>query len=135
MSGTSPVALVITGHGDTAGHFRGRLVALVDERTTGAMERLALALEGTTGVTFIGTATAGSPAEAVNVPLPGGLTITVPAMELRRTDGSQWQRIGITPVVDARLSVRGYRNGGDEVLERAQQWLQQQLDGSPRRRR
>lgn len=122
-------------HGDTAGHFRGRLVALVDERTTGAMERLALALEGTTGVTFIGTATAGSPAEAVNVPLPGGLTITVPAMELRRTDGSQWQRIGITPVVDARLSVRGYRNGGDEVLERAQQWLQQQLDGSPRRRR
>ena len=121
--------------GDTAGHYRGRLVALVDERTVGAMERLALALEATTGVTFIGSATAGSPADAVTVSLPGGLTITVPAMELRRTDGSQWQRIGLTPLLEARLSARSYRTGGDEVLERAQAWLQQQLDTGTRRRR
>lgn len=121
--------------GDTAAHFDGRIVALIDERTAGAMERLALALEGTTSVTFIGSATAGSPAEVVLVPLPGGLTVSVPAMELRRIDGSQWQRVGLAPVVDARLTLRSYRNGGDEVLERAQQWITQQLDGTGRRRR
>jgi C-terminal processing protease CtpA/Prc len=119
--------------GDTAGHYSGRLVALVDERTVGAMERLALALEATTSVTFIGTASAGSPADAVPVPLPGGLTLTVPAMELRRVDGSQWQRIGLTPVIEVRLTPRSYRNGGDEVLERAQQWVGQQLDTGTRR--
>lgn len=120
--------------GDTVTRYRGRLVALVDERTVGAMERLALALEGTTDVTFVGSATAGSPAEPVRVPLPGGLTLRVPAAELRRTDGSQWQRVGITPVVEARTTLRTYRNGVDEVLQRAQEWLVQQLDGRARRR-
>lgn len=120
--------------GDTAGAYAGRLVALVDERTSGAMERLAATLEATTDLTFIGSATAGSPAEAVDVPLPGGLTLAVPAAELRRTDGGQWQRIGITPLIDARMTMRSYRSGGDEVIDRAQQWMGQQLDGGRRRR-
>ena len=121
--------------GDSTGQYRGRLVALVDERTAGAMERLALALEATTEITFVGSATAGSPAEAVDVPLPGGLVLGVPAAELRRTDGSQWQRVGIAPVVDARLTLRSYRTGTDEVLQRAQEWLAPQLDGRAGRRR
>lgn len=121
--------------GDTAGHFAGRLVALVDERTSGAMERLALMLEGTTDITFIGSSTAGSPAEAVAVPLPGQLTVSVPAAELRRGDGSQWQRVGIATVVEGRLTVRSYRSGADEVLQRATEWLTQQLDSRGGRRR
>jgi len=121
--------------GDTSGHFAGRVVALVDERTSGAMERLALALEGAAEVTFMGSASSGSPAEAVQVSLPGNLVLDVPAHELRRIDQSTWQRVGITPVVDARLSVRAIRSGVDDVIERAQQWLVQQLDGPARRRR
>ncbi len=121
--------------GDTTAHYGGRLVALLDERTSGAMERLAMALEASTDVTFVGSTTAGSPAEAVRVPLPGQLSIGVPAVELRRADGAQWQRVGITPIVDARLTQRAFRNGADDVVERAQQWLVQQLDGPPRRRR
>lgn len=121
--------------GDTANHFPGLLVALIDERTTGAMERLALMLEATTAVTFIGSPTAGSPAETMTWPLPGGLTFTVPVFELRRADGSQWQRVGITPVLDARLTVRTVRSGGDDVRDRAVQWLQQQLAEPVRRRR
>jgi C-terminal processing protease CtpA/Prc len=121
--------------GDTAGHYAGRLVALVDERTSGAMERLALMLEASTDITFIGSSTAGSPAEGVQVPLPGRLTVSVPAAELRRSDGSQWQRVGISPLVDARLTLRSYRSGSDEVVQRAQEWLVQQLDGRGGRRR
>jgi Peptidase family S41 len=121
--------------GDTTGRYTGRLVALVDERTSGAMERLALTLEATTDVTFVGSTSAGSPAEAVRIPLPGGLTVTVPAAELRRSDGSQWQRVGLTPLIDARLTLRSYRSGTDEVLQRAQEWLAQQLDGRSSRRR
>lgn len=121
--------------GDTTGRYSGRLVALVDERTSGAMERLALTLEATTSVTFVGTATAGSPAEAVHIGIPGALTVTVPAAELRRSDGGQWQRIGLTPLVEARLTPRSYRSGVDEVVARAQEWLVQQLDGRTSRRR
>jgi hypothetical protein len=122
------------GRGDTTGHFTGRLVALVDERTSGAMERLALALEATTDITFIGTSTAGSPADAVPLRLPGQLQLQVPAVELRRIDGSPLQRVGISTVVDGRVSVRAARTGSDEVVERAQEWLEAQL-GVARRRR
>ncbi len=121
--------------GDTTGHYAGRLVALLDERTSGAMERLAVALEATTDIVFVGSATAGSPAETVRVELPGELSVGIPAAELRRADGSQWQRVGITPIVDARLGYRAFRGGADDVVERAQQWLTLQLDGTPRRRR
>ena len=121
--------------GDTAGRFRGRVVVLVDERTVGAAERLAASLEAVADAMLIGSPTAGSPAETVAVPLPGAITLHLPMHELRRPDGGQWQRVGLTPLVEARRSVRSVRAGGDEVIDRATAWLQQQLDGSPRRRR
>lgn len=121
--------------GDTAGHYTGAIVALIDERTTGAMERLAIALDAVARVTFIGSSSAGAPGEVMSVGLPGGLTVALPIVELRRADDAQLQRVGITPSVEARLTVRGVRSGFDDVIERAQQWLGQQLDPPARRRR
>ena len=121
--------------GDTTGHYTGAIVALIDERTTGAMERLAVALDAVARVTFIGSSSAGAPGEVMTVGLPGGLTVALPIVELRRADDAQLQRVGITPSVEARLTVRGVRSGFDDVIERAQQWLGQQLDPPSRRRR
>lgn len=121
--------------GSTQGAFRGRVAVLVDERTIGAAERLAVTLEGVADAMLIGSTTAGSPAETVAVPLPGGLTLHLPMLELRRADGGPWQRVGITPLVEARRTIRTTRIGGDDVIDRAQQWLVQQLELSPRRRR
>jgi hypothetical protein len=53
----------------------------------------------------------------------------VPAAELRRIDGSPWQRVGISPVVEVRTTVRALRSGSDDVLERAVTWLGQQQRG------
>jgi len=121
--------------GDTAGHYAGRIVALIDERTEGDMERLALALDAVARVTFIGSSSAGAPGEVMMVALPGLLQVALPIVELRRSDDAQLQRVGITPSVEVRLTVRGVRSGVDDVIERAQQWLVQQLDPSARRRR
>jgi hypothetical protein len=112
-----------------------RVVALIDARTQGAMERLAMRLEVLAGATFVGSPSAGSPSEVMPVALPGGLTVTVPLAEWRRPDGAAVQRVGIPPQVAAERTVRGVRVGRDEVLERALQWLQQALDGAPGRRR
>jgi C-terminal processing protease CtpA/Prc len=121
--------------GDTAGHYAGRIVVLIDERTAGDMERLAIALDAVARVTFIGASSAGAPGEVMNVELPGLLNVTIPIVEMRRADDAQLQRVGITPSVEARLTVRGVRSGFDDVIERAQQWLVQQLDPPTRRRR
>jgi len=121
--------------GDTTGHYAGRIVALIDERTEGDMERLAIALDAVARVTFIGSSSAGAPGEVMNIELPGLLQVALPIVELRRSDDAQWQRVGITPSVEVRLTVRGVRSGFDDVIERAQQWLVQQLDPPARRRR
>ena len=121
--------------GDTTGHYAGRIVALIDERTAGDMERLAIALDAVARVTFVGSSSGGSPGEVMNIGLPGLLTVAIPIVELRRSDDAQLQRVGITPNVEARLTARGVRTGVDDVIERAQQWLVQQLDPPARRRR
>ena len=121
--------------GDTTGHYAGRIVVLIDERTSGDMERLAIALDAVARVTFIGSSSAGAPSETMNVALPGLLQVALPIVELRRADDAQLQRVGITPSVEVRLTVRGVRSGFDDVIERAQQWLVQQLDPPARRRR
>jgi len=121
--------------GDTAGHYAGRIVALIDERTEGDMERLAIALDAVARVTFIGSASAGGPGEVMDIALPGLLYVALPIVELRRSDDGQLQRVGITPSVEVRLTARGVRSGFDDVIERAQQWLVQQLDPPSRRRR
>jgi C-terminal processing protease CtpA/Prc len=71
----------------------------------------------------------------VPLSLPGGLTVGIPPQEVRRADGSQLQRVGISPTIDVRTTVRGLRANDDEVIARARQWLQQQLEPAVRRRR
>ena len=130
-----PLEVALPAMADAPGAPAARVVALIDARTQGAMERLALRLEGLAGATFVGSPSAGSPSEVMPVALPGGLTVTVPLAEWRRPDGAAVQRVGIPPQVAAERTVRGVRVGRDEVLERALQWLQQALDGAPGRRR
>jgi C-terminal processing protease CtpA/Prc len=120
---------------DTVGHYRGRVLVLIDERTQGAAERLALALESATTVTFVGSQSAGAASIPVPLELPGSLAVGIPVVEVRRADGGQLQRVGITPTVDVRPTLRGIRNRDDEVLQRAQQWIALQLDAPVRRKR
>jgi C-terminal processing protease CtpA/Prc len=118
---------------DTAGRYRGRVVALIDERTQGSVEQFALALETGANATLIGSSSAGAAADTVSMPLPGGLLLGYPTEEIRRADGGQLHRTGITPLVEVRQTVRGFRAGKDDVIERAAAWLQPS-SGAGRRR-
>ena len=120
---------------DTSKVVSARLVALIDERTQGAMERFALSLEQMSSVSMIGSASAGAISWTTPLSLPGGLSVGIATQELRRTDGGQVQRVGLNPIVDVHPTARGLRARDDEVLARAQQWLTQQLESSTRKRR
>lgn len=114
---------------------RPKIVALIDERTQGAMERLALTLDQVAPVTFVGSPSAGSVSFVTPLSLPGGLTVGIATQEIRSATDGQVQRVGLTPLVDYRPTARSLKAGEDDVLSRAQQWLQQQLDPPTRRRR
>jgi C-terminal processing protease CtpA/Prc len=118
---------------DTTGRYRGRVVALIDERTQGTVEQFALALGTGARAALIGSTSAGAAADTVSMILPGALRLSYPTEEIRRADGGQLHRTGITPLVEAHQTVRGLRAGKDDVIDRAVSWLQPST-GAGRRR-
>ena len=120
---------------DASRRYKGRVVMLIDERTQGAMEQFGLGVESVANPSFIGSTSAGAAGAITSMTLPGHITFTFSGSELRHADGRPLQRVGITPQVEVAPTVRGVRARTDEVLERAQQWLVQQLDPAPKRKR
>jgi C-terminal processing protease CtpA/Prc len=120
--------------GDSAQRYRGRVVMLIDERTQGALEEFGLAMESAANAAFIGSPSAGASGAISAFSLPGQLTMTFSGSDVRHADGRQLQRVGLTPQVDARPTVKGVRALLDEPLDAAQKWLQQQLNPVPAKR-
>ncbi|MEP6779866.1 MAG: S41 family peptidase [Gemmatimonadaceae bacterium] len=121
-------------YADTTKRYRGRTVMLIDERTQGVLEQFGLALESVGNTTFVGTSSAGASGSVTGLMLPGQMTLTFSGSEIRHADGRQLQRVGITPQVDARPTVKGIRAGSDEVLLRAQQYLQDLINPPVRKK-
>ncbi|MFY1828340.1 S41 family peptidase [Myxococcus fulvus] len=105
--------------------YRGRTVALIDERAVSQAEHLGLMLEVTSGATFVGSPTAGANGNMTYAVLPGGIWMSFTGMDTRHADGGQLQRKGLTPHVAVRPTLAGVRAGRDEVLERALRLLQE----------
>ena len=122
-------------YADTTKRYRGRTVVLIDERTQGVLEQFAIALEAVGNTTFVGSPSAGASGSVTGLKLPGQMTLTFSGSEMRRADGRQLQRVGITPQVEARPTVKGIRAGTDEVLLRAQLYLQELIDPPARKKK
>jgi C-terminal processing protease CtpA/Prc len=58
-----------------------------------------------------------------NTVLPGGVQVNFAAEERRRADGRPVQDVGIVPEVWAAPTISGIREGRDEVLEKAIEFL------------
>jgi C-terminal processing protease CtpA/Prc len=99
--------------------YPGRVFVLIDERTAGPAEHAALIFKAATAVTFVGSPTNGTNGDTTALRLPGGLALRFSAHDVRQGDGAKLQRVGIQPNVAAAPTVRGLRNGRDDVLEKA----------------
>lgn len=107
--------------------YRGKVVMLIDERAISQSEHTALFMEQAAGATFIGSPTAGANGDVTNFSLPGGLWVSFTGHDVRHADGRQLQRVGIVPDVPVTPTIRGIREGRDEVLDRALAWLDEAL--------
>lgn len=105
--------------GGRADVYRGRVVVLVDETTMSRAEYVAMALQSVPGAIVVGSQTAGADGNLSTLALPGGLTAGMSGIGIYYPDGRATQRAGIAIDVPARPTLRGIREGRDEVLERA----------------
>ncbi|HSR50052.1 MAG TPA: S41 family peptidase [Acidobacteriota bacterium] len=103
--------------------YSGRVVVLINEETISRGERACLILDAVADVTFVGTPSNGAAGEIAVVPLPGGLRAYLTVQSLSPADGRPLQRHGIQPHVRAAPTLHSLRQGRDQVLEAALDYL------------
>jgi hypothetical protein len=113
--------------------YRRRTVMLIDERAVSQAEHTGLFFEAANGTTMIGSPTMGANGDVTTLTVPGALVISFSGHDVRYADGRQLQRVGLTPHVDSRPTIKGIREGRDEVLERALEYLSDPAQRSERR--
>lgn len=99
--------------------YKGKVVLLVNSATMSQGEYTAMAWQVSPNATTIGSTTAGTDGNVAELPLPAGIRMMFSSIGVYGADESQTQRRGIRIDEDIRPTIRGIREGRDELLERA----------------
>jgi C-terminal processing protease CtpA/Prc len=103
--------------------YKNKTVMLIDERTIDEAEHTGLFLEAANKTAFIGSPSAGADGDVNGFVVPGGVTIHFSARDVRHANGGKLQRLGLQPSVSVSPTIKGIRDGRDEVLEKALGYL------------
>lgn len=106
----------IPNNGNT---YQGKLVVLVNELSQSQAEYTAMAFRAGDNTTIIGSTTAGADGNVSAIMLPGGLRTMISGIGVHYPNGEETQRVGIIPDVEVKPTVKGIRDGKDELLEKA----------------
>lgn len=107
-------------------YYKGKLVVLVNENSQSASETIAMAFKATKNAVIIGSTTAGANGDISRIALPGDLKTGISGLGTYYPNGKETQRVGIIPDIVVKPTIKGIKNGKDEVLERAIKVINQQ---------
>ncbi len=99
--------------------YKGKLIVLVNELTQSQAEYTAMAFRAGNNTTIIGSTTAGADGNVSTIVLPGGLSTMISGIGVYYPNGKETQRVGIVPDVEVKPTIKGVREGKDELLEKA----------------
>lgn len=114
-------------HTEGKGLYSGPVVVLVDERTQSHGEFTAMALGTGDNVTLMGAPTCGADGNVALLPMPDGNYVQFTVYGVLTDKGEHTQRIGIDPDIHVKYTPDGMREGRDEVLDAAAQYLLNQI--------
>jgi len=100
-------------------HYKGKVVILVDDSSISQSEYTAMAFRAVPGAKVIGSMTAGADGNVSAIPLPGGLQTMISGLGVFYPNQGPTQRIGIQPDIVVTPTIKGIREGRDEVVEAA----------------
>ncbi|MCR4827618.1 MAG: peptidase S41 [Bacteroidales bacterium] len=110
-----------TGKGKQA--YNGKIVILINENSQSHAEFCTMMYRTLPNSTVIGNTTAGADGNVVDIRLPGGVCSYFSGIGIYYPDGTETQRVGIIPDIYVWPTVQGIRDGRDELLEKALEWL------------
>lgn len=100
-------------------HWNAKIIYLIDERAISAAESYSGFIEGYKLGTIVGQPTAGTNGNVNPFDLIGGYNVTWTGMKVVKLNGSQHFGVGIIPDVYVSRTIKGVREGRDEILEKA----------------
>jgi len=118
-TGDSRLAFTQYAKPDSNWKYHGKVVVLINEDAISQSEHTCLFLEATAHAKFIGSPTTGANGDVTVTVLPGDITVSFTGQGVRHADGRQLQRVGIQPDIRVDPTIKGVREGRDEILERA----------------
>ncbi len=96
-----------------------KVIVLVNEISQSQAEYTAMAFKAGDKTTIIGSTTAGADGNISRITLPGGLRTAISGIGVYYPDGTETQRVGIIPDIEVLPTIKGIKEGRDEVLEKA----------------
>jgi len=134
VSSSTPFVKFTNGNVDNPGEFtftnnieipslgktsKGKLVVLVNELSQSQAEYTSMAFRAGDNTTIIGSTTAGADGNVSAIMLPGGLRTMISGIGVNYPNGEETQRVGIVPDIEVKPTIKGIREGKDELLEKA----------------
>lgn len=104
-------------------YFKGKKVILVNEITISHSEFMAMKYRCAPNSIVMGSTTAGADGGIIKVDLPGGISTYITGAGVYYPDGTETQQIGIKPDIEVMPTIKGIREGRDELLEKAIEYL------------
>lgn len=110
----------LSAGGKNKNYYKGKLIVLVNENTQSSAEFHTMAFQTAPNVKVLGSTTAGADGNVTNFfYLPGGIFTRYTGLGVIYPDGRETQRVGIIPDVEVKRTVKGIKEGRDELVEKA----------------
>lgn len=100
-------------------HYDKKLIVLINEKTRGLAELIALILQNGEKTLLLGSSTAGTQGDATQIYLPGGIPVSFSGLGIYHANEKEIQQTGIIPDIEVHPTIDGIKKGKDELLERA----------------
>ena len=107
-------------------YYKGKIAILLDESSISSAEFHAMAFQTAPRAKVFGSTTAGADGNLTFIALPGGVGTGISGIGVYYPDGRETQRVGIIPDVEIKPTIKGFREGRDEVLEKAILWINEE---------
>jgi len=100
-------------------HYDGKVIILVNTRTQSSAEYQTMALQTAPHAKVIGSQTSGADGNVSDIILPGGIKTKLSGIGIIYPDGTESQCAGVKIDKEVRPTIKGIKEGKDEVLEEA----------------
>ncbi|RZK23955.1 MAG: peptidase S41, partial [Flavobacterium sp.] len=111
-------------NGGNKNAYKGKIIVIVNSESQSNAEYTTMAFQSSPNVKVIGSQTAGADGNVSTIVLPGGISSWISGIGVFYPDGTPTQRVGVKIDYPITPTVKGIRDGKDELLEKAMELLE-----------